>query len=180
MAINFKLSDRREIKAATDPMGRSWVGWDPSASPEVNFEQNRGRWLIGRRGDSERFATFSVDGRIVLVAETSGIEDSPDLRPDHADKRAIVGRLLTPADAAYASFIGREVDSHRNPVTYIADDPGEHIRRCACGCGEPTAGRAHFLPGHDQKAIHERIARQWGDTVGFITWFDATYRRDAA
>jgi len=23
--------------------------------------------------------------------------------------------------------------------------------------------------------VHERIARQWGGTVGFIEWFDATY-----
>jgi hypothetical protein len=32
-----------------------------------------------------------------------------------------------------------------------------------------------FVPGHDQKAIHERIAQQWGNTVGFIEWFDETY-----
>jgi len=23
--------------------------------------------------------------------------------------------------------------------------------------------------------VHERIAKQWGDTLGFIGWFDETY-----
>ena len=36
------------------------------------------------------------------------------------------------------------------------------------------AGR-RFIPGHDQRAVHERIERQWGDTMGFIRWFDETY-----
>jgi len=31
------------------------------------------------------------------------------------------------------------------------------------------------VPGHDQKAIHARISKQWGGTLGFIDWFDATY-----
>lgn len=41
------------------------------------------------------------------------------------------------------------------------------------------AGRAAeaLRPGHDQRAVHERIARQWGDTLGFIHWFDDTYGR---
>jgi hypothetical protein len=40
--------------------------------------------------------------------------------------------------------------------------------------GTVSGGRV-FLPGHDQRAVHERIARQWGDTLGFITWFDSQY-----
>lgn len=57
-------------------------------------------------------------------------------------------------------------DRHRNPVTYVAD-PVEQ-RTCACGCDGPVTGGRVFLPGHDQRAIHERIARQWGDTLGSL------------
>lgn len=41
---------------------------------------------------------------------------------------------------------------------------------CRCGCGEMTIG-GDFVSGHDQKAIHERIARI--GTVGeFLDWMD--------
>jgi hypothetical protein len=32
-----------------------------------------------------------------------------------------------------------------------------------------------FMPGHDQRAIHERIAKI-GSVKDFLAWFDATYR----
>jgi hypothetical protein len=35
-----------------------------------------------------------------------------------------------------------------------------------------TKARA-FLPGHDQRAIHVRIVKAWGDTLSFMDWFDA-------
>jgi hypothetical protein len=52
--------------------------------------------------------------------------------------------------------------------------------RCACGCGTAVAEGKNFVPGHDQRAVHERIARRWGDTLGFISWFDETYAAKAA
>src|SRR4051794_1505219 len=113
MAINFKLKPR--WVTTEDPMGRDWAGWDPDATDEENFAHNRGVWLIGRRGESERYATFSLDGRVVLAAAISGIEEIHDPRPDRADKRAVVGRVLSPSDREYAWFIGRIVDGHRNP-----------------------------------------------------------------
>ena len=67
-----------------------------------------------------------------------------------------------------------DLDGHRNPVTYLSDpDAGDPA--CACGCGAPVSGNRSFLPGHDQRAVHERIARQWGSTLAFMDWFDATY-----
>ncbi len=38
------------------------------------------------------------------------------------------------------------------------------------------SGARAFAAGH-QRAIHERISKQWGDTLAFINWFDGTYRR---
>ncbi len=43
-------------------------------------------------------------------------------------------------------------------------------RVCGCSCGTPI-NRGDFLPGHDQRAIHERIAKV-GTVKDFITWFD--------
>jgi hypothetical protein len=37
------------------------------------------------------------------------------------------------------------------------------------------ASTRDFLPGHDQRAIHERIDGRWGGIVGVIEWFDVTY-----
>jgi hypothetical protein len=39
-----------------------------------------------------------------------------------------------------------------------------------------VAGARQFLPGHDQRAIHDRVSEQRGSTMGFIRWFDDTYR----
>jgi hypothetical protein len=114
-----------------------------------------------------------------MVVEIEEIETIPPKDPDRSAKRAIRGRVLDAADPTCALLIGRPVDAHRNPVTYM-DDPGRGAKTCACGCGESVTGKSDFLPGHDQRAIHERIARQWEDTLGFIEWFDATYPDIAA
>ena len=39
----------------------------------------------------------------------------------------------------------------------------------------PVPGHRILVPGHDQRAVHDRITRQWGNTFNFINWFDATY-----
>jgi hypothetical protein len=65
-------------------------------------------------------------------------------------------------------------------VSYIDDPEPRHPAEpgtCACGCGTPVLTGKSSVPGHDQRAVHERIAKakQWGDTLGFIGWFDETY-----
>jgi hypothetical protein len=174
VAINFKLNSQWKLDPELDDMSRAWVGWDEAKSLEVNFEQNRGIWLLGRRAEKETYATFSLDGKVVLVAEITDIETIAPKDPARAPKRAIIGRVLGPDHPMHDAFIGRLVDGHRNPVTYMPD-PGHETKICACGCGETVPGQRDFVPGHDQRAIHDRIARQWGDTLGFIEWFDATY-----
>ena len=67
--------------------------------------------------------------------------------------------------------LSHPVDGHRNPVTY----PSAGVRTCACGCGVDVVGSRVFLPGHDQRAIHDRIAQEWGTTLEFVEWFDETY-----
>lgn len=66
--------------------------------------------------------------------------------------------------------------SARRPLGAIISESGLNTGpTCPCGCGQAVRKENRFVPGHDQKAIHERIAQQWGNTVGFIEWFDETY-----
>jgi hypothetical protein len=165
--LHIKLHSKRPIDRASDPMDRAWVGYDPELSDEVLFEQNRGRWVLGKRAEIEQYVVFSYTGdhTVKFVAEIDRFEAS-------GDKRIIVGRVLDADHPIARRWIGEDAPDHyRNPTTYVDDEP----RVCACGCGEPTkAGRA-FAAGHDQRAVHERISRQWGGTLGFIRWFDSTY-----
>jgi hypothetical protein len=164
--LHIKLHSKRPVKSAADPMGRSWVGYDPELSDEDLFDQNRGRWVLGKRAEIEQYAIFSYTGdhTVKFVAEITGFAQS-------GEKRFIEGHVLEADHPVAQRWVGAEApDNFRNPTTYIDDE-----RLCACGCGEATkAGRA-FAPGHDQRAIHERITRQWGGTLGFIRWFDATF-----
>ncbi|MGH3181481.1 MAG: hypothetical protein ACRDOH_32475 [Streptosporangiaceae bacterium] len=51
----------------------------------------------------------------------------------------------------------------------LSPDGKRHHRNC----GTPI-NRGDFLPGHDQRAIHERIARV-GTVKDLITWSDDTW-----
>lgn len=184
MAVNFKVSDKFFIDTEDDPMHREWVGYDPTMTPDEIFERNRGIWnLKTDRVEGENYATFSHNGTIVSVAEIDGVEVLPWAQPDgRRDKKAVTGRALHPGHPVYDYFVGRQIGSDRNPVTYIADpEPREPTgpAYCACGCGTEVSESKTFAQGHDQKAVHSRIAEGWGDTVGFIKWFDSEYRKAA-
>lgn len=176
MAVNFKLGPVRAIDPADDDMGRSWVGYSPTHSPQATFDHNRGIWGLGARAARERYATYSYRGTVVVVVEIDHIEVVPRREPSKRRVSAIAGRVLEPGEEAYEALIGQPVDSFRNPITYL-DDPGTggRPRTCACGCGTPIAQPRTFAPGHDQRAVHERITRQWGSTLSFIAWFDQTF-----
>lgn len=83
----------------------------------------------------------------------------------------------TPRSGAQATrdhYVGKPAPNgaQQNPITYFKSPLGN--RECNCGCGKPI-NRGDFLPGHDQRAIHERIARV-GTVLDFIAWFDQTWR----
>ena len=171
MTINFKLSKRTDdIDPTRDQMGRTWIGWSPQLTDQELYEQNRGIWVLGQRARSQRVATFSYDGKVVAVVAIDGIQDVPPLA-NQKPKQAIVGRVLQAGDADYDALIGQAVDHHRNPVSY----PPTTLKSCGCGCGEEVASGRAFISGHDQRAIHERIAQEWGTTLAFVEWFDSIY-----
>lgn len=167
--IHLKIGPARPADP-DDPMGRDWIGWSPDQSPQQLYERNRGAWTLGARADRQRYAVISstVTGTNVVAVELTGIEDLS------GGKRAIIGHVLEPGHPVHDTLIGQPaLDAFRNPVTY----PPHPLDRatCACGCNTPVTGSRSFIAGHDQRAIHARITAQWGDTLGFLRWFDSTY-----
>lgn len=121
MAINFKLKEVWRLDPDEDDMGRTWVGWDANRTPSENFDHNRGLWHLGKRAKDEQFATFSLNGEVCLVAEMDGVETIPSKSHLRRPKSAVVGHVLEPGHPAYELLIGRQVDAHRNPMTYLSD-----------------------------------------------------------
>lgn len=174
MTVNFKLGPVTAVDPAQDDMSRTWIGWSPLHLDQETYDQNRGLWLLGRRVEHEQYATFSAEGIVRVVVAIDHVETVPSKVAGARSKRAIMGRVLKAGDPIYDALIDQQVDGHRNPVTYL-EDPIGGPRTCACGCGAAVLGSRAFLPGHDQRAVHDRITRQWGSTLAFINWFDATY-----
>lgn len=115
MAVNLLLTEAREVPPG-DPLGRTWVGWKPTATDDQLWEVNRGVWILGSRVGSERIATLSFGGRVQVVAEIDG-----RTRHDVAGKTkwALVGRVLRPGDPIHDALKGAPAPQHRNPVTYF-------------------------------------------------------------
>jgi len=107
------------------------------------------------------------DPAVLRDANGSGAAGRPS-RPARASGRrlAIVGRVLAPSDPDYDLLIGTRVDDHRNPVTNTLAPRGTST--CSIGCGTAVPSQRAFAPGQDQRVIHDRIACQWGNTLGFI------------
>jgi hypothetical protein len=166
--LHITLGDQK-APPAHDPMGRSWVGYDKDVTDEELFAINRGTWKLGPRAARERHVLFSHDGHVKFVAEIHGLEKATNGR------QIIVGRLLQPDEPLAKRWVDEPSPvANRNPIAYY-QDPDHGPLTCACGCGAPVSASRAFLPGHDQRAIHSRIVKGWGDTLGFIDWFDANH-----
>ena len=69
MVINIRLSDRQTADG-DDPLGRDWYGYDPDATPNQLWANNRGDWYLDAgRIAGERWAALNYQGRVVLVSE---------------------------------------------------------------------------------------------------------------
>jgi hypothetical protein len=152
-----------------DEYGQSSSGWRPGLTDEEVYAAARGRWKLGVRADRERYVVFTAMGIVVLAIEIESISDA-----DPDGRRTISGTILKPGMPVYDKYVGSEspVEKSQNPVQYF-ESPFDRTM-CACGCdGEVPSGR-DFLPGHDQKAIHDRVKRV-GGVLPFMTWFDKTW-----
>ncbi|WP_157254850.1 hypothetical protein [Nonomuraea typhae] len=164
--IQITLGKKKLVDPGDDRLGRSQVGWEEGLSGDQLYVTARGAWVMGKKADHERYALISGAGVIRGGIEIDGIEPA-------GERRAFVGRLLQPGHPVYDHYVGQEAPngSPQNPITYFPTSLDERV--CACRCGTPIT-RGDFLPGHDQRAIHERIAKV-GTVKDFLAWFDDTW-----
>jgi len=169
--LHITLGPARQVDPAEDELGRSRVGFSDDMSEQELDEANRGCWVLGARADREQYALVSLDG---VVRQAIAI----DRLVETGSRRAIEGRMLADSDPVYDAYVGKPapVGRVRNPITYVEATVGRRL--CFCGCGAEVS-LGHFLPGHDQRAIHERIARV-GTVVDFLRWFDRNHPDSAA
>jgi NAD(P)-dependent dehydrogenase (short-subunit alcohol dehydrogenase family) len=74
----------------------------------------------------------------------------------------------TPCTTARSAGPASTSTATRSPTSTIALSTGRG--RAAAGAAESSLAPRQFLPGHDERAIHDRISEQWGSTMGFIRW----------
>lgn len=138
------------------------------------YEAGRYAWVLGARADKEQFALIVFSNTVLQAIEIESLEDVTvtNAKGEQQARRAIHGTILKPGHPVYDALVGNQapMPSTQNPIKYV-DHPLD-LTDCKCGCGQPV--RADFLPGHDQRAIHDRISKV-GTVAQFINWFDETF-----
>jgi len=161
--IHITLADMRSVKPWEDALRRSYVGFAEELTEEELYEANRGCWVLGARADREQFAIINYKGVIRQAIEIKQIVPA-------GNRRAIEGRILSAGHPVYDAYVGKPspVGTVRNPITYFESEFAARV--CGCGCGAEV-NLGYFLPGHDQKALHDRVAKI-GTVHDFLLWFD--------
>ncbi|MFE7332360.1 hypothetical protein ACFU8W_47445 [Streptomyces sp. NPDC057565] len=139
----------RPLDPNSDPLQRSQTGWSNGLSDQQLYEVARGVWVMpGSRVERERFAVVNGGGIIRPAMEIDRVVDVP------GGRRSFEGCILGPGHPVYDHYVGKPAPNgvQQNPITYFTS-PLDN-RKCNCGCGK-LIERGDFLPGHDQRAIHE-------------------------
>jgi hypothetical protein len=151
---------------------RSHPGQDlASMSAQDLYEAGRQAWVLGSKADRERYALIVHKDKVLLAIDIDRLVDVK-VAPGKPPRRAIEGTILAEGDRVFDAYVGQDAPAPttQNPIKYV--ESRFDFTPCLCGCGEEV--RADFLPGHDQRAIHDRIG-QFGSVANFIAWFDQTY-----
>jgi hypothetical protein len=172
MAIRFKLGGYETVQG--DPLGRGYVGYFPRMTEDEAWEAGRGVWKVNKDKISrQRFALITGEGTVRAVAEVTGYAEH---HTDTGTRVALNGALLPAGHPLRDAYLGRPdpvANGSQNPVGYC-DLPEEQpylVRPCACGCNQ-TSDR-DFLPGHDVRAIQQRVRDQFdGSPLKLITFLD--------
>jgi hypothetical protein len=173
MAIRFKLGGYETV--AGDPLGRGYVGYFPRMTEDEAWTAGRGVWKASaEKIKRQRFALVVGEGAVRAIAEITGHteHDTPT-----GPRIALDGRLLPAGHPVREAYLGRPdpaASGSQNPVGYC-DLPEEQpflLRPCACGCGEKSD--RDFLPGHDVRAIQQRVRDRFdGSALKLIQFLDA-------
>lgn len=144
--------------------------WNASLNEHEVYEAARAAWRLAAGAEGERYALILGGGLIRVAVEIDA------WTTEAKGRRSFTGRILGPGDPLHDRFVGKPDPSgstSRNPARYwCAPSLDGQYTACLCGCGNEV--RNQWLPGHDQRAIHERIRQDFrGSVAGFVAWYDA-------
>lgn len=174
--LHITVTAKKPVNPEQDGLGRPYVGYEDGMTQDEMYAANHGEWAIGARAQKERYALFSFGRTVIQAVEIHDLERTTIFSGDPNEKRddryTINGTVLEAGHPVFDKYVGKPspVIASRNPVRYFEDPEFDGGRLCACGCDEITTA-GDFVPGHDQKAIHERIARI-GTVADFLKWMD--------
>jgi hypothetical protein len=152
-----------------DFLPRNHSGWHQAMTDQDVMTSARGWWVLNlARAERERYAVVTAQGNAILTIE---ITEWRTKTGPNGTRHAFDGKILGPGHPVHDRYVGKPLPAaSRNPIHYIAD-PADPSGTCKCGCGQATGGT--WVTGHDQRAIHERIGRDFGgDVAAFIDWYD--------
>lgn len=149
MAINFTLFKMLVEDPEESWEGRSWHGWTPEAEAERLWENNRGIWrFAASQAEEERIATLSWQGKVVVVAAITEIEEVGPEFQEKGSRRALQGFVLPEGHPVREALRGHGLPRRRNPVTYYDTSELDEILAAET---EHNSARHPFLlpPIHD-------------------------------
>jgi hypothetical protein len=170
MAIRLRLGSYEPVEA--DPLGRPCVGYFPRMTEQEAWEAGRGPWRIDAdKVARQRFALIIGEGLVRAIAEITGTTALED-------RLALTGTPLPIGHPVRDAWLGQPdpiVNSSQHPIGYcdLAEERPYVYRPCGCGCAQETD--RDFLPGHEIRAIQNRIRRHFdGSALRLIQWIDDT------
>ena len=173
MAVRLKLGGYETVTGG--PLGREYVGYFPRMTEEEAWLAGRGVWKMNKdKAGRERFALITGEGVTRAVAEITGytVHETPS-----GTRIALEGWPVPEGHPVREAYLGKPdpvVNGSQNPVGYcdLPEETTFRTRACACGCGE-TSDR-DFLPGHDVRAIQQRVRDHFGGSpLALIKFVDA-------
>lgn len=170
--LHIMLTYKALANDPTDPLRRTYYGWDDDASIRENWENNHGYYALGARAEREPYVLFSLrrTGKVVMAGRIDAVIDAAG-KPG---RKIIEGDPLSEDHPVWKAYVGNDTPEHslvRNPVTYPPLTVEGLGHPCGCGCGREVF-TGEFVRGHEQTALHQRVA-QIGTIPEFLRWFDA-------
>ncbi len=147
---------------------RHHCGWNPRLTDDEVLTSARGWWRLDRsRAERERYVVVAAEGIGRLAVEVTGWDTD-----DKLGRHGFRGIILPAGHPVHDRYVGKPLaTASQNPIHYISDPCDSGDGPCKCGCGETTRGT--WVQGHDQRAIHDRIRRDFtGDVARFVDWYD--------
>jgi hypothetical protein len=172
MAIRLKLGGYETVQG--DPLGRAYIGCFPRMTEDEAWEAGRGVWKMNReKASRQRFALIVGEGVVRAVAEITGYSEHTTAT---GVRGALEGQPLPAGHPVREAYLGQPdpvANGSQNPVGYcdLPEEQSYVMRPCACGCGDATD--RDFLPGHDVRAIQQRVRDHFdGSPLKLIQFID--------